>query len=143
MDFEYWHWLVVGMVLIGVEIFLPSFTVLWFGLGALLVAGAVVLWPTLALSYQLIIWAVLSTGFAIVWFKVLRTKYAVGEGEIAGEIGMVIKQPSEGVLGKVRFTTSLLGRDEWSFMCDEPVTTGDKVRASSVSGNNLRVSKIQ
>ena len=39
MEFEllYWHWLVFGMLLVAAEIFIPSFTVLWFGLGALVV----------------------------------------------------------------------------------------------------------
>ena len=33
----YWHWLVLGMLLVAGEIFIPSFNILWFGLGALLV----------------------------------------------------------------------------------------------------------
>ena len=36
----YWHWLVLGVVLIVAEIFIPSFTILWFGLGALVVGVA-------------------------------------------------------------------------------------------------------
>jgi membrane protein implicated in regulation of membrane protease activity len=37
MDIQllYWHWLVIGMILVVGEIFIPSFTILWFGLGAL------------------------------------------------------------------------------------------------------------
>lgn len=36
MDFQmlYWHWLVIGMLLIIGEIFVASFTMFWFGLGA-------------------------------------------------------------------------------------------------------------
>ena len=34
---EYWYWLVFGMALMAVEIFLPSFTALWFGSGAIVV----------------------------------------------------------------------------------------------------------
>jgi len=38
MEFKilYWYWLVFGMLLIIAEIFIPSFTVLWFGLGAII-----------------------------------------------------------------------------------------------------------
>jgi len=34
MDIQllYWHWLVIGMILVVGEIFIPSFTILWFGL---------------------------------------------------------------------------------------------------------------
>ena len=40
MDFQllYWHWLVIGMLLIIGEIFVASFTMFWFGLGGLVVA---------------------------------------------------------------------------------------------------------
>jgi membrane protein implicated in regulation of membrane protease activity len=31
----YWHWLAFGMILIITELFIPSFTVFWFGLAAL------------------------------------------------------------------------------------------------------------
>ena len=39
LELVYWHWLVLGMLLVGFEIFVPSFTVLWFGLGAVVVAA--------------------------------------------------------------------------------------------------------
>ncbi|HIG79408.1 MAG TPA: NfeD family protein [Cycloclasticus sp.] len=148
MEIEYWHWLVLGMLLIGFEIFIPSFTVLWFGLGALIVAGVVAFSSDLAMSWQLFIWAVLSTLFAIAWFKVLRpkmtdrTKAGIAREAIAGEVGMVIKAPSDGVRGRVRFTTPILGDDEWTFICEEPVITGDKVQIKEASGNALVVTKV-
>ncbi|PCH85373.1 MAG: hypothetical protein COB26_11910 [Piscirickettsiaceae bacterium] len=148
MVIEYWHWLVLGMVLIGFEIFLPSFTVLWFGLGALVVAGLLSLMPNLAMSWQLFFWAVLSVGFGIAWFKVLRpkmtdrTKAGIAREAIVGETGMVIKAPSEGVRGHVRFTTPVLGDDEWAFICEETVVTGDKVMIKEASGNTLMVNKV-
>lgn len=148
MEIEYWHWLVLGMLLIGFEIFIPSFTVLWFGLGALIVAGVVAFSSDLAMSWQLFIWAVLSTLFAIAWFKVLRpkmtdrTKAGIAREAIANEVGMVIKAPSDGVRGRVRFTTPILGDDEWTFICEEPVITGDKVQIKEASGNALVVTKV-
>jgi membrane protein implicated in regulation of membrane protease activity len=32
---QYWHWLVLGMILMVIEMFIPSFTIFWFGLGGL------------------------------------------------------------------------------------------------------------
>jgi len=147
MVIEYWHWLILGMVLIGFEIILPSFITLWFGLGAVLVAGLVALLPDLAVSLQLFIWALLSIVFGIAWFKVLRpkmtdrTKAGIAREAIVGETGLVIKAPLEGVRGRVRFTTPVLGDDEWEFICDEPVITGDKVTIKEASGNTLVVCK--
>ena len=43
MGFEivYWHWLVLGMVLMMFEIVLPCFIALWFGARALLISHIV------------------------------------------------------------------------------------------------------
>lgn len=149
MEIEYWHWLVLGMLLIGFEIFIPSFTVLWFGLGALLVALMLLLFPGLALGWQLFIWSILSIVFAAAWFKYLRpkmtdrTKAGIAQEAIAGEVGMVIKAPSETSRGHVRFTTPILGDDEWEFICDKEVSIGDKVKIKEASGNTLMVSKVK
>ena len=43
MQIEVWQWLVLGIALCVIEIFVPSFTLLWFGLGALLVRSLGVL----------------------------------------------------------------------------------------------------
>ena len=50
MEFKllYWYWLVFGMLLIMAEIFIPSFTVFWFGLGAIIVALVLWLMPDMA-----------------------------------------------------------------------------------------------
>ena len=37
MHLEWWHWVVGGIVLILAELAIPSFFIVWFGLGALLV----------------------------------------------------------------------------------------------------------
>ena len=46
----YWHWLVFGMILIITEIFIPSFTIFWFGLGAIIVAVVLLLVPGLPVA---------------------------------------------------------------------------------------------
>ena len=60
----YWHWLAFGMALMAIEIFLPSFTALWFGAGAILVGILLLLIPSLSLAWQVGIWAVASAAAA-------------------------------------------------------------------------------
>ena len=147
MEFKllYWHWLVLGMVLIIAEIFLPSFTIFWFGLGAIIVAGLLLLIPGMTLSWQLFIWAIASCGFTFLWFKYFkplmtdRTKAGISREAILGERGQVIKTPDEGHHGIVRFTTPLLGADEWQFICEENLKIGDRVYVKDISGNTLIV----
>ncbi len=148
LELVYWHWLVLGMLLVGFEIFVPSFTVLWFGLGAVVVAAFLALLPSLTFGWQLFIWTIFSVVFAAGWFKFLRpkmidrTKAGITQEAIAGETGMVIKAPSEASRGHVRFTTPILGDDEWEFICEDLVIVGDKVMIKEASGNTLVVNKV-
>ncbi|WKE65395.1 NfeD family protein [Gallaecimonas kandeliae] len=149
MDFEiqYWHWLVFGMLLIIAELFVPSFTIFWFGLGALVVALLLGLSLPLSLAWQLLIWAVASTVFTLLWFRLIKpymqdkTRAGVAGEAIKGEVGQVIKVPTDDQRGMVRFTTPLLGDDEWHFICQEPVALGDRVAVLDMSGNTLIVEK--
>lgn len=143
----YWHWLIFGAVLVIAEIFIPSFTILWFGLAAGLVALLLWLLPDVGVSTQLLVWTLCSIGFTLFWFKVLkprmldRTKAGIAHEAALGQSGHVIRVPVGDQRGQVRFTTPLLGSDEWSFICDKTVVIGDRVFVHEVSGNTLIVDK--
>jgi len=150
IEFEilYWHWLVLGMLLIGFEIFIPSFTVLWFGLGAMVVSASLWLMPELELSWQFFIWSIFSIVFGLGWFKFLRplmtdkTKAGIAREAIAGEVGQVVKKPTATTRGRVRFTIPVLGDDEWEFICEQDVSLGDKVVITEAAGNTLMMNKV-
>ena len=143
----YWHWLVFGMLLIIAELFIPSFTIFWFGLGAFIVGGLLFLLPGMSLSWQLFCWAVASCVFTFLWFKyfkplmVDRTKAGMAREAIIGESGQVVKVPAEKQHGIVRFAIPLLGSEEWPFICEETVSIGDRVFVRDISGNRLIVEK--
>lgn len=147
LNLDYWHWLAFGMLLIMAELFIPSFTIFWFGLGALLVSGLLWAVPGLDFVWQLFIWAVASALFTFLWFKYFkgmmpdRTKAGVALEAIIGECGQVIVAPVENRHGTVRFTTPLLGSDEWRFICEQPVQVGDRVCVKEISGNTLIVER--
>ena len=142
-----WHRLVLGMLLIIAELFLPSFTIFWFGLGALVVAAGLYLAPGMSLSVQIFIWACASAVFTFLWFRLIRphmkdrTKAGISREAVLGESGQVIRAPEENRRGTVRFATPLLGADEWPFICEDPVSAGDRVFVRDISGNTLIVEK--
>lgn len=144
---EYWHWLVFGMLLILAELAIPSFTIFWFGLGALLMGLLIWLMPEMSLSLQLVVWAISSGLFALGWFRLLqpmmtdRTKAGIAREAVLGETGQVIQAPQAERRGRVRFTTPVLGDDEWEFICEQPVEVGDRVVITEISGNTLIVRK--
>ena len=145
--FLYWHWLVFGMVLIMAELFIPSFTIFWFGLGAVMVGGLVLLLPDMSLNWQLLVWAVASCMFTFLWFRFIRphmrdrTTAGISREAVLGESGRVISLPADSRRGMVRFATPLLGSDEWPFICEQETQLGDRVFVKEVSGNTLIVEK--
>lgn len=143
----YWHWLVFGMLLIIAELFLPSFTILWFGLAAVAVAGLMLLAPTTSFTWQVFVWAVASGLMTFLWFRffkpwtVDRTHAGIAREALIGQTGQVIKIPVDGRDGVLRFPVPLLGSDEWSFFCSDAVAVGDRVIVREISGNTLIVDR--
>jgi inner membrane protein len=143
----YWHWLVFGMLLIMAELFVPSFTILWFGLAAAVVSGIMLVAPGLAFTWQVFVWAIGSGLMTFLWFRffkprmVDRTHAGIAREALIGQTGHVIKVPVEGRDGTVRFAVPVLGSDEWSFFCSDPVASGDRVVIRDISGNTLIVDK--
>lgn len=145
MELQYWHWLVFGMVLIIAEVFIPSFTIFWFGLGALAVGGLMWIVPTLGITAQVLLWTFFSALLTAFWFLVMKprmqdkTRAGMSREALLGETGQVIRVPEGDRRGLVRFSKPLLGSDEWSFISDDPVGLGDRVQIRDVSGNTLIV----
>lgn len=150
MEFEvlYWHWIVLGIVMMALEIILPSFVALWFGAAAIIVGIIVLIIPSMSLSIQVLCWVVIAIIFTWLWFKFMqplskdRTKAGLSREAIIGETAQVLSPPSSDRRGVLRFSVPILGADEWSFLCDDEVEAGDRVRVSDISGNSLIVVKV-
>lgn len=146
-DILYWHWIVLGILLIGLEIVLPTFMTLWFGIGAIFIGVVLFLFPDLPLAWQLLIWLLDSSALVFLWFKYIqpqmkdRTKAGMGRESLIGETGIVIRVPQDGRRGMLRFPTPILGDDEWEIYCESPLEEGDRVIVIELSGNALVVNK--
>ncbi|OOZ35943.1 NfeD family protein [Solemya velesiana gill symbiont] len=150
MSFQilYWHWIVLGIGLMLLEIVLPSFTALWFGAAAVIVGILLLLMPDLSGTLQIVLWTSLSALLTWAWFKYLkplsidRTKAGLSREAIIGEVGQVISVPNAERKGVLRFPAPVLGADEWQFISqDEELSSGDRVRVIDLSGNALIVTK--
>ena len=146
MTIEWWYWLVGGVLLILLELVIPSFFVLWFGLGAVLVALLMLLAGDLSLTTQLLVWAVASVAMVILWFKVFRpdqhkTLVGTADGAVIGEVGLLVGAVEPFQRGKVRFQRPILGAEEWACMADAAIAAGERVKVVSVEGNYVKVTK--
>lgn len=144
----YWHWIVLGIVLVMSEIMLTSFFILWFGAAAIVVGIALYFFPGLSLTTQVLTWTLLSSALAWAWFKYLKplsidkTKAGLSSEAILGEIGQVLSPPNGEKRGTMRFPAPILGADEWLIISTEDLAIGDRVCVQSVSGNSLIVKKV-
>jgi hypothetical protein len=149
MELAWWHWMVLGLALGLVELVVPSFFIVWFGLGALLVGVAMLVAPAMAFSTQILLWTAASIAMTVLWFKVFRRddgKIRSGQADEAlGEIGVLVRAVEPlGVAsarGEVRFQKPIMGSDVWPCLADEAIAAGERVKVLAVDGQILKVGK--
>ena len=147
----WWHWIVLGIILIIMEIVVPSFTIFWFGLGAVVTGLLLAMFPEISLKWQLLVFSVSSIGFTFCWFRyfVPRKKThtlladeqtAIGQTGIAATSALI-----PGELGRAAFSVPVLGEESWMYQADESIETGNRVRviAVLVSDQGERVLKVK
>ena len=145
MNPEWWHWIVGGIVLVLAELVIPSFFIVWFGLGALL-TGLLALVFDLSVTAQLATWTLASLAMVGLWFRVfkqsfVKTRVGTADGEVIGEIGLLVSAVAPFERGKVRFQRPVLGSEEWVCLADTALAAGERVKVVAVEGSFLKVGK--
>jgi len=64
---DFWHWFIMALVLIVLEMFLPGASFLWIGIAAALTGGLLWLMPNLEWTTQVLVFAVLSVLSVLAW----------------------------------------------------------------------------
>lgn len=146
---EYWHWIVFGLLVSVLEIFVMSFVLLWFGLSAVAV-GLLLTIIDISLTVQILLWIFLSAFNVFAWFKWVsprlknKTLSGMAREKMLGQIGTVIEfNPMHEGRGTLRFPAPILGADEWQFICEGELKVGDRVSIKEFSGNALIVTKAK
>ena len=148
MILEWYYWAILGVALVVAELLVPAFVLVWFGLGALLVALGLFLMPDMELIPQLLIWIVASVSFVLLWFKVfkpLHHKTLIGRSsaQVVGEVGLLVNDVDKFQKGQVRFQAPIIGSDVWECIADEPIKAGSHVKVLAVEGSLLRITKTE
>lgn len=147
MQLEWWIWIVGGILLILGELVIPSFFVVWFGLGALLVGLLMLAAPDLSLTAQLGVWTLASLAMVLLWFRVFKperhkTRVGQADGEVIGEVGLLVSAVAPFARGKVRFQRPLLGSEEWVCLAESAIAAGERVQVIAVEGSYLKVAEV-
>ncbi|MEK6202326.1 MAG: NfeD family protein [Desulfobulbaceae bacterium] len=152
----WWHWIVLGIILVLMELVVPSFTIFWFGLGALLTGLLLAILPEISLKWQILVFSLSSVGFTFLWFRffVPRKKMKsllMDEEEAIGQTGIAASRAQvPGEKGRVAFSVPVLGEESWGYQADEPIETGNRLRVTAVlssdkdqAGRILKVEKVR
>ena len=144
MNLLWWHWIAGGLLLCLAELFIPTFFILWFGVGAILVGVAMLVLP-LSLTTQIFMWAVFSSAMVVAWFRYFKnpdmTKAGISKDAFIGETGLITKEVSDMAKGMIRFQKPILGSETWPVIADETIKSGDRAKIVDVIGQTLKVAK--
>ncbi|OGA05931.1 MAG: hypothetical protein A2W68_07320 [Betaproteobacteria bacterium RIFCSPLOWO2_02_64_14] len=146
MEYLWWHWVVLGIALMLLELAVPAFFLLWFGLGAVIVGVLLAAFPEMSLAFQFATWTLSSLFFIWLWFKLFkpnvhRTRAGMSKGSLVGEIGLVTKEIRPYEKGQIRFQKPILGDEVWESIADQEIKVGERVRVLDVEGNTLKVDR--
>lgn len=136
---EFWHWWVLGFVLLGAEMILPTgFFLLWIGLSALLVGGLAWLMPGVSWQAELVLFGVLSLASFFVWRR-FRT-HAVSDQPTLNRRGhsyvgrtFTLGTPIVNGVGKL-----VVDDSQWRITGPD-AAAGSQVRVVAVDGTTLQV----
>lgn len=140
----WWHWLAGGLVLVGLELVIPSFTIVWFGLAAVLVGVIALIFPATPFWGQLLAWMIFSLTCVSVWFRCFNkntpasTLGSASDGVIGVE-GVVTSVTA--AIATVSFDPPLLGAREWPCHSETLLSAGDRVAITAIVGHTLKVVK--
>lgn len=129
MEMQWWIWLVFGIALILLELVLPTFFILWFGIGAVLVSLISLRRPQPATGHAGPAVVVLSSATTALWFNVFRRKQPDVRwtaDSVIGEVGLLTAGVSEFQKGRVRFQKPILGSEEWTCIADSQIAPGER-----------------
>jgi inner membrane protein len=147
MQLEWWQWVVGAVAMALLELAIPAFVLIWFALGALLVAMVLLTFPSLSVTGQLSIWLVASVAMVYLWFKVFKpanrkTLIGTADANVIGEVGLLARSVAPYEKGEVRFQKPLLGADSWPCIADTGIAAGERVKVIAVEGSMLKVDKV-
>ncbi|NTW16023.1 MAG: NfeD family protein [Syntrophaceae bacterium] len=143
---EPWIWIVAGIIVTALEIIIPSFTIIWFGLAAIVVGLLSYMLRTDSLAIQLVLWAILSGTFTYGWFRFFRKETKTHSGQskdaIIGKSGIIVQTNDSTIPGGIiRFPIPVLGSDEWPYLSDDHLQLGDRGLIVDSTGDKLVVKK--
>lgn len=131
----FWHWWILAGILLIIELTAPVFFFLWLGIAAAVTGLLMLVFPGMAIEYQLVLFAVLCIVAIVAWRKYRETRPVVSDQpnlnrrgqQYSGRI-FTLDQPIENGEGKITVDDST-----WRVKGPD-LPAGARVRVSGVDG---------
>jgi membrane protein implicated in regulation of membrane protease activity len=141
----WWHWIVLGILFIIIEMGTGTFITLGFGIAAVIV-GLLVLLFGLNFLTQTILWILLSVSIIAVLFKYFKRQPTVSSSGQSDQglstLGTVTETIEAHGRGRVRFDHPVLGNTIWHASSDQTIGPGERVAIEEVNGQLIKVTPI-
>lgn len=141
-NLEFWHWWVLAVVLIVLEMFAPSTVLLWPGIAAAIVGIVLLVSPELGWQVQVLVFAVLSVVSLGVWLGVLRSRFVHSAESKLNRRGAeyidreyVLADPIVAGAGSLNIDDT-----KWR-IAGEDLDAGSRVRVVEMDGSVLKVER--
>ncbi len=142
----WWHWVVLGLILILLELLEGTFLMLGLGSAAILTGGIHYFFHP-KITIELLIWVALSSIYIFIWKKFIHDQIKelkVGQSDSdLGEIGIVISPISKFKEGRVRFDVPVIGSRTWLAIANEDIPVGTEVKLIEIDGQYAKVSPLE
>ena len=141
-DFIWWHWIVLGLGMIILELFTSTWIMLSFGLSSILV-GVLTKIFSLPLSFGLGLWTIMSLALTYFFFTYFKKRGKISSrGQTSnniGSVGIIDKNKKDMLI--IRFEKPILGSRVWNIESKDTLIVGDKAIMIAVKGQTIVVTK--
>ena len=137
----WWHWIILGFILLILEMNTGTFLLLGLGMSAILV-GIIDNIISTTFTQELSIWIVLSLINIWVWFKWFKPEHISNSGQSnyrLDTLGIVIEDIKQNQRGKVRFDRPVLGNSSWHSTSSLEILKDTRVEIVSIKGQLIEV----
>ena len=140
----WWHWIVLGIILLILEMNMGTFFMLGLGVAAIIVGIIDTLVDT-SFTMELSIWMLLSILAIAAWFKWFREPPLTDSGQSnyrLDTLGIVREDIQPHSRGKVTFDAPVLGNTSWHATAKVDIDKNTRVQIVQINGQLIEVEPV-
>jgi len=139
--FLWWHWIVLGIILLILEMITGTFFMLGLGVSAIIVGVIDSFWD-ISFTLGLTLWIILSILSIWAWFRWIKgdtVSYSGQSNYRLDTLGTVMEDIKTHARGKVKFDTPVLGNTSWHSTSKVDIDKNTRVQIVQISGQLIEV----